>query len=68
MDRYLIINADDFGMCRGANLAVMELLNLLKNGVGLSACKCVAHEKEKRNIVDRGSSRRRNHIRRTRAD
>ena len=26
MDRYLIINADDFGMCRGANLAVMELL------------------------------------------
>ena len=25
MDRYLIINADDFGMCRGANLAVMEL-------------------------------------------
>ncbi len=26
MERYLIINADDFGMCRGANLAVMELL------------------------------------------
>lgn len=26
MNRYLIINADDFGMCRGANLAVMELL------------------------------------------
>ncbi len=26
MDRYLIINADDFGMCRGANLAVMDLL------------------------------------------
>ncbi len=26
MDRYLIINADDFGMCRGANLAVTELL------------------------------------------
>ena len=26
MDKYLIINADDFGMCRGANLAVMELL------------------------------------------
>lgn len=26
MDRYLIINADDFGMCRGANLAVKELL------------------------------------------
>lgn len=25
MDRYLIINADDFGMCRGANLAVMDL-------------------------------------------
>lgn len=26
MDRYLIINADDFGMCRAANLAVRELL------------------------------------------
>lgn len=26
MDKYLIINADDFGMCRGANLAVTELL------------------------------------------
>ncbi len=26
MDRYLIINADDFGMCRGANLAVMDLM------------------------------------------
>lgn len=26
MDRYLIINADDFGMCRGANLAIMDLL------------------------------------------
>ncbi len=26
MERYLIINADDFGMCRGANLAVMDLL------------------------------------------
>ena len=25
MDRYLIINADDFGMCRGSNLAVMDL-------------------------------------------
>ncbi len=25
MDKYLIINADDFGMCRGSNLAVMEL-------------------------------------------
>ena len=25
MDRYLIINADDFGMCRGANLAVTDL-------------------------------------------
>ncbi|MBQ7549761.1 MAG: polysaccharide deacetylase family protein [Clostridia bacterium] len=25
MDRYLIINADDFGMCRGANLAVFDL-------------------------------------------
>ncbi len=26
MERYLIINADDFGMCRSANLAVTELL------------------------------------------
>ena len=25
MDKYLIINADDFGMCRSANLAVMDL-------------------------------------------
>ena len=29
MDKYLIINADDFGMCHSANVAVMELL---KNG------------------------------------
>lgn len=26
MERYLIINADDFGMCRSANLAVFDLL------------------------------------------
>ncbi len=26
MSKYLIINADDFGMCRGSNLAVMDLL------------------------------------------
>ena len=26
MERYMIINADDFGMCRGSNLAVMDLL------------------------------------------
>lgn len=26
MDKYLIINADDFGMCRSANIAVMDLL------------------------------------------
>ncbi len=26
MERYLIINADDFGMCKGANLGVMDLL------------------------------------------
>lgn len=25
MSKYLIINADDFGMCRGSNLAVMDL-------------------------------------------
>ena len=25
MSKFLIINADDFGMCRGANLAVMDL-------------------------------------------
>ncbi|MBQ3044860.1 MAG: polysaccharide deacetylase family protein [Clostridia bacterium] len=33
MDRYLIINADDFGMCRGANLAVMELLKNEKSAL-----------------------------------
>ena len=33
MDRYLIINADDFGMCRGANLAVMELLKNPKSAL-----------------------------------
>lgn len=26
MSRYLIINADDFGMCRGSNLAITDLL------------------------------------------
>ena len=33
MDRYLIINADDFGMCRGANLAVMELFKNEKSAL-----------------------------------
>ena len=31
MDKYLIINADDFGMCHAANLATMDLLK--KGGV-----------------------------------
>ena len=31
MDRYLIINADDFGMCHSGNLAVMDLLQ--KGGI-----------------------------------
>lgn len=31
MDKYLIINADDFGMCRSANLAVFDLLQ--KGGI-----------------------------------
>ena len=31
MERYLIINADDFGMCHSANLAVMDLLK--KGGI-----------------------------------
>ena len=26
MDKYLIINADDFGMCHAQNLAIMDLL------------------------------------------
>lgn len=33
MDKYLIINADDFGMCRGSNLAVMELLKNEKSAL-----------------------------------
>ena len=33
MDRYLIINADDFGMCRGANLAVTELFKNEKSAL-----------------------------------
>lgn len=33
MDRYLIINADDFGMCRGANLAVMDLFKDEKSAI-----------------------------------
>ena len=28
MPRYLIVNADDYGMCRSANLAVQELFEL----------------------------------------
>lgn len=31
MDKYLIINADDFGMCRSANLAIFDLLK--KGGI-----------------------------------
>ena len=31
MSRYLIINADDFGMCRSANLAVYDLFE--KGGI-----------------------------------
>ncbi len=33
MDRYLIINADDFGMCRGSNLAIFELLKNEKSAL-----------------------------------
>ena len=31
MDKYLIINADDFGMCRAANMAVADLFE--KGGI-----------------------------------
>ena len=31
MERYVIINADDFGMCRSANLAVFDLFK--KGGI-----------------------------------
>ena len=31
MERYLIINADDFGMCHAGNLAVFDLLQ--KGGI-----------------------------------
>ena len=31
MDKYLIINADDFGMCRAANMAVADLFQ--KGGI-----------------------------------
>ncbi len=34
MDKYLIINADDFGMCRSANLAVWDLFE--KGGISSS--------------------------------
>ncbi len=33
MDKYLIINADDFGMCRGSNLGVMEILKNPKSAL-----------------------------------
>lgn len=57
MDRYLIINADDFGMCRGANLAVMDLLKDEKSAITSStimapcawapeACKFAAENPE----------------------
>ncbi len=57
MDRYLIINADDFGMCRGANLAVMDLFKDEKSAITSStvmapcawapeACKFAAENPE----------------------
>lgn len=57
MDRYLIINADDFGMCRGANLAVMDLFKDEKSALTSStvmapcawapeACKFAAENPE----------------------
>ena len=34
MDKYLIINADDYGMCRAANFAVWDLFQ--KGGISSS--------------------------------
>ncbi len=40
MDKYLIINADDFGMCHSANVAVSELLKAGKISSGTIMAPC----------------------------
>ena len=55
MERFLIINADDFGMCRGANLAVMELLKSKDSALTSSTIMAPSHADKRMVKVPLGS-------------
>ena len=48
MDRYLIVNADDFGMCRAANDAVIELFEAGRLFSSTIMFPCPAHDQAAR--------------------
>ena len=63
MDKYLIINADDFGMCRSANLAVMDLLKSgsITSSTIMAPCAWASDLHERMGYISLGSRRRKQH-------